>query len=634
MVPSGRAGWWHDYVCPVHGTELLFATDRAADEPHRCPHGCRLVGDQLDGAWRVLQHQACARALRTSGRRYLSTGDVGHRAAAVAALGDYALLYGEVLDSGWNPSAQGWMLRGKLFQQALTEAIWGVAVADGVAALASGDERHGLSSADLAPARVLLAALTETMLSARHTLVDERGELRNNYAAWLNAAGAAAARAQSLLGEAVGHDDWLEGPSGLYAHLDAAVGEDGWEWEGSTYYHVFVLRACLLAVADAEPRSLPEPFATRLVGMLRVLADLVTDAGMLPALHDGPYARVPAYQELLEVAVLGRQLVDLPGLADVERHARSRLSEAEATLEDDLAGWFAGPPRPAAVSPGPRPSVHWPDVGFLVLRPPSGRWQAVVDAGPHGGSHGHRDKLALYLYGRQEPWQPAPGVPPYGSPLRAHHYSRTQAHPTVRVDGEDQAACTGRVEAWESDELGARATVTAHDAYPGVELRRHLEMTDRYLIDAVHVRCDTPRDIALGLRPAGQLRAETQLDHWRTSWPDGSDGDGAELVGLHAASGPSTFQLAPGRGPSDDPARVVPVVDWAAECSQIWFVSVYQPADDVAGPRAMRLVEAPTGGITVEVALADGGLATHDLSLPPAPPAPHVPESTPAEDDQ
>lgn len=635
VVPRGRAGWWHDYVCQVHGTELLFDPDQVAGQAHRCPYGCRLEGETLDGAWRVLKHQHCARALRTSGRRYLAAGNGEDRAAAVAAILDYGALYREAQEAGWSTSAPAWMLRGKLFQQALTEAIWGVAVADGIAAVAQGDAVHARESADLAPARPLLSALADTMQSARRTLVEEKGDLRNNYAAWLNAAGALAARALAALGdEAADVEDWLTSPSGLSAHLDAAVGDDGWEWEGSSYYHLFVLRASLLALAGADPRSLPEPLAIRLERMLRVLAELSTEAGVLPVLHDGPYARVPAYQELLEVAVLGQQLVDLPGLADVEHHARSTLSPSDAALEGTLAGWFAGPPRHPAAGAGRRASVSWPDAGVLVLRPPSGRWQAVVDAGPHGGSHGHRDKLALYLYGLHELWQPAPGVPPYASPLRLGHYARTHAHPTVRVDGEDQAACTGEVRLWHADARGARATVAAPDAYPGVALTRHLEMTDRYLLDAVHVRSDTPRVVELGLRPSGRLRVEARVDHWRTSWPHGPGGQGAELVGLHAASAPSSFPLVPGRGPSDDPARVVPVVDWRAECTEVWFVSVYQPSDGPEHPRTVRIAPAAPGGVTVEVGLDDGTVVTHELAPVPAPPHHPVPPTTPAEEDQ
>lgn len=632
VVPSGRAGWWHDYVCHTHGTELVHDPDRVEGEPHLCPHGCRLSGAELDGAWRVLSHQACARTLRTSARRYLRTGDAGDRALAVGLVHDYVEVYREVLAAGWSSSSQEWMLRGKLFSQALTESIWGVAVADGVLALATGSVVHGHDAADLQPARDLLTPLSETVHAARRTLVEERGELRNNYTAWLDAAGALFARASSALGdEAADLEQWQEGPHGLHAFLEAAVGDDGWEWEGSTYYHLFVLRACLLGLGGSAPRSLPEPVADRLERMLAVLVGLATEAGVLPVLHDGPYARVPAQQELLEVAVLGRQLVDLPGLDRLEAHARAALTPAGTGLEDELDGWFDGPPR-AAREPRPARSVHWPEAGFLVLRPPSGRWQAVVDAGPHGGSHGHHDKLGLYLYGREEQWQPAPGVPPYASHLRLQHYARTLAHPTVRVDDADQAPCTGRVARWETTERGARASVAADDAYDGVRLERHLEMTERYLLDAVLVRAETPRTLDLGLRPAAGIAVQGGADHWRTTWGSGAQ-EGSELVALHVASGPSAFRVVPGRGPSDDPARVLPVVDWHAEGDQVWFVSAYQPADDPHGPRSVQVRTTPEG-LTVEVGLGDGTTETHRLHpLPPTTPGTATP-TTPAEDPQ
>ncbi|MDT7682240.1 MAG: oligo-alginate lyase, partial [Pseudonocardiales bacterium] len=59
-IPDRRGGWWHEYVCPTHGTELLPARDQVFP----CPHGCELTGEPYAGAWTVLAHQAAARSLR------------------------------------------------------------------------------------------------------------------------------------------------------------------------------------------------------------------------------------------------------------------------------------------------------------------------------------------------------------------------------------------------------------------------------------------------------------------------------------------------------------------------------------------------------------------------------------------
>ncbi|WP_106537574.1 heparinase II/III domain-containing protein [Haloactinopolyspora alba] len=530
-----------------------------------------LTGQRYASAWAVLDHQARARELRLCARRYRASREPGDLDRALDLLTAYARLYEEVAGSGWSGQAEAWMLRGKLFSQALTEALWGVQVADAVAVLAADPASRAWLDE---PVTALLRELMTTVADARRLLVDERGELRSNYTAWLDCAGATAARALRALGEPEDPRPWTKGG---FEQLRAAVGDDGWEWEAATYYHVFVLRAHLLALHGVEPAALPRDVADRLAGMVRVLSSLAAPDGDVPVLHDGPYRRDGALLELIEVCVLARQLWTSTGLDGVERHARRALSAPHDGLEDLLDGWFAGPPRPP-LTPD-RGSVRFADAGILVLRDPDDTWQAVVDAGAHGGSHGHLDKLALYLYGPDGPWQPAPGVPPYGSPLRRGHYARTLAHPTVRVGDADQASCTGRIEEWNAAPP-ARAVVSADDAFPGVMLRRSLIMTEDYLLDVVRVRTESGEEqkVVLGSRPAARLDVRSMGDGWRTRWA--SANGGTSLSGIHAASVPAVLDVVPGRGPSVDPAAFLAAADWTATAADVTFVSAYWPGVD------------------------------------------------------
>src|SRR5687767_1555865 len=84
---------------------------------------------------------------------------------------------GDPLGRRGHNGAAGWMLRGRLFQQALTEAIWAVTI--GRAARLLGD-----------PVPELTAGLAEAARVARDSLVAD-GRFRSNYTAWLDAAGAA-----------------------------------------------------------------------------------------------------------------------------------------------------------------------------------------------------------------------------------------------------------------------------------------------------------------------------------------------------------------------------------------------------------------------------------------------------------
>jgi hypothetical protein len=548
----------------------------------------------------------------------------------VQILVDFAAYYAEVAAGGQSERAEPWMLAGRLFSQALTEAIWSVQIADAVLALAS----CPTARAELGdPVTAMLTGLLRTVSDAWTTLVVERGDPANNYVAWLDAAGGLLSRALVALGHGADPDvdtgSWV---ARTLEHLRLATGEDGWEWEGSTYYHLFVLRAYLLNLRDTDPAALPPGEGERLAAMVQVLTTLAGPDGALPMVHDGPYDRAGAHLEVLEICALASQLWASTGLDRVQEWARARLGADHDGLEDSLQGWFTAPPLPALSRE--RHSAHFARAGYVVLRDSTDRWTAVLDAGPHGGSHGHLDKLGLYLYGDGVAWQPAPGVPPYASALRHGYYSRTAAHPTVRVDGVDQVPASGGVEAWEPTHTASAATpdnsddadgqvamatrtctrvlASAGDAITGVTLTRELVMTDEYLLDVVHalVTDGAERDITLGLRPAVPLRVTALAGGWRTTW---AGPPGRDLHGVHRASVPATLTAMPGRGPSADPAAPMVVGDWTAHARDVTFVSLYAPGE-CGEVGDIDLVPGDGGALrSVRVHLSHGSTIEHEV---------------------
>jgi len=169
-IPDRRGGWWHDYVCPAHGTQLLpplAASDVGGVFP--CPYGCTLSGEPYAGAWAVLGHQAAARSLRGLAVTARDGADLAERAAAadaaVAGLCRFAELYRR-LATELRADAQPWMLAGRLFQQALTEAIWGTSIALAVQTLAG-----TVPTERLRPVAELLAALRDGARVARAILL-------------------------------------------------------------------------------------------------------------------------------------------------------------------------------------------------------------------------------------------------------------------------------------------------------------------------------------------------------------------------------------------------------------------------------------------------------------------------------
>lgn len=587
-IPRERGGWWHAYVCPAHGVELnhgALLTGRFPEGGAPCPRGCRVDTEAVRGAWTVLSHQAWARRIRLLAHR-------GEDREAVERLVAYAGLYAEAAGRQ-HDEAQAWMLRGRLFHQALTDAVWAVSIGHSVWTLAL----RGTPVPDAVTE--LLDELEQAALDAREVLVG-RGDLASNYTAWLNAAGAVTGRAASVVRGRpwdAGANRWFEGPHGLCAQLRAAVADDGWEWEASTYYHGFVLRAALLALRGTDPvADLPPDVVGILGAMTDALAAIATDDGVLPALHDGPYSRGPLELEWLELVALAQQVTPSPRLAAVAERSRAHLGPADDGLDQFLGDWFAGPAALPERS-APEPVTVFADAGYAVVR--AHGVQALLDFGPHGGSHGHRDKLALYLYGARTPWQPDPGQVPYAHAEFRELYASTAAHPAFRVDGQEQAESTGRL--LSADERSVTAETTG--AYDGVRAVRRIEIGPCHLVDVLTVAAHGARTVSAQLRPGTPLDVQAEAHGpVHTLWY----GDEV-LHGWHTASVPAVPFTRPGPGPADDPQRSRSWVDFTAPADdRVVFASVYQTAEAGPAVTGVRLTEHG-----VEVELADGSVSRH-----------------------
>ncbi|MFE9330522.1 heparinase II/III family protein [Streptomyces sp. NPDC006925] len=577
-VPSEPGGWWHAYVCPAHGVELDHGDLLGGAFPGggaACRYGCRLGTDAIRGAWTVLAHQEAARCLR-----HLASGPPDERREAVAVLCEYAELYAGL--PGTHTGGDDWMLRGRLFHQALTEAIWAVNIAHAVRTLAEDPDGPGLD--EFVP---FLESLREAAGAARAELL-RKGEARSNYTAWLAAAEITCRCAADLITGAEPDAIGLAQEYGLAAHMRTAVHRDGWEWEASTYYHLFVLHAYLLALRGARPEQLPADIANVLGAMVSALGGIAAPDGTLPALHDGPYRREAQAAEIREVAALAAQL-----FADAPLKAVAQAAERDSTaaLPADLDGWFTGVPLPA-----PPPRHTFPDAGFAVFR--SAGVHALLDAGPHGGGHGHQDKLALYLYGDDgTAWQPDPGQVPYAHRNLRAYYASTAAHPTFRVDETEQRPC---------DAVLDGDTGRCEQAYDGVTATRRVVTDRRYLLDILVLEAATERRLTAQLRPGTDLDVVAQgPDRARTVW---GDGESAVLTGCHASRPQAEFTVVAHPGPADDPARTRQGVDWSLTGRRAVFVSVYQSAETAPPVRRVSLSEQ-----TVHIDLADGTVATHPI---------------------
>lgn len=506
-IPVSPAGWWHQYVCPEHHTELIFDPLERDAHLYRCPYGCELAGEPYRGAWLVYRHQENAREALSAAAVYAATGEAEFADTACGILEAYAASY-PLYPA--HPNAQGWMLRGTVFHQALTESIWAVSLLRAALLLADG----GVDVQARCPGLPLFLALLEEQTGeARRILVEERGDARNNYTAWLNACLAAI---YAVRGDAGAFAALLEAPGGLREHLSIGVLADGLEFEGSTYYHLFVLRAYLIAAEMAERLgtdlyAMTGAGGQSFYGMLLAAADLAAPNGELPALHDGPYRRVPYAREVAEVMEIGWRVYRARPLLPILRQAyvQANGSPGRGGLEAVLFGageWDeanealaladeAGRSQPARDIRGSR---LFADAGLAVGRQPGNPLSFVLDYGPHGGSHGHLDKLHLVLMHERGFVAPERGMVPYGSSLRESWYAQTASHSTVSVGGRSQAEHAGTCRKFETGAAYTYVWARSEGAYEGAVLDRHLWLASGWLLDWFVV----------------ELQAENTVDWW------------------------------------------------------------------------------------------------------------------------
>jgi len=243
---------------------------------------------------------------------------------------------------------------------------------------------------------------------------------------------------------------------------------DGTWWECSPAHHVYVQRG--IAKYALAKHLLGEPIWNRRFGTLTVaetfeaLAKTANPLGEFPSVNDSYGHGRPirtAYTELIGPAtVMGRG--------------------------DFLYAWRAEPQLPAALADQPIDIEVGPPTYTSILMPHAGQavfrdgWRPddtylFLDYGPHGGGHGHLDKLSFALFADGHHWVPDAACAPHYCifPEQWQWHKQTISHNTVLVDGKSQAACTGRLVCWHTD---AQADLVSAECTEGYVSQPLLEL--------------------------------------------------------------------------------------------------------------------------------------------------------------
>ena len=509
-VPTEPGGYYHDYFCPDHGVQLHF--DPASPQHHRCPlDNVIWQGERFDAAWRWFVNNRLAESALRLAVLWRLEGDPAHLAPVIQTLTGYAEQYAnyqKVPRTVANP--------GVATYTTLDESVWVLPLA-----WAFDLVRDQLS----APVREAIAQQLFTPV-ADHLIAHHFGGI-HNFACWHNAA-------IGTIGVLLDRADLvafaMESDFGCYNQLQRGVLADGLWFEGSFSYHFYTVYALLtLAKAlrhhhDYDLRQRPDLRAMLLVPIQSAYPDW-----SLPAPNDCWYFTsllsdcchgVPPGPAFYEI---GYAWFDEPRFGEVLQRAYQQ--GPRDTLDALLWGRDELPNRPLTLLP----SVHLPASGYAILRstPTTATEQCylLLKYGPHGGGHGHPDKLSLILSAYGQRLSPDLGTPGYGLDLFESWYRQTICHNTVTIDGYSQPEATGQINHFQDtgDFQVADAAVSWTDdgPYQGVTMRRVILARPDYFLDLFLVEAPDSRRIDWIYRNAGQLQTTLPLTAYPTLADEG-----------------------------------------------------------------------------------------------------------------
>ncbi|MBT5753258.1 MAG: alginate lyase family protein, partial [Rhodospirillaceae bacterium] len=495
-LPERGGGWWHWYASPKTGATLKTGKqigkwewehiDSVTDEvflgdtshPSTDYDLCVLMG----------VHDSWARKTRDLGLAYQITGEPQYAAKAREIMLAYTTAYptydlhttrGEARIGG-----------GKVGPQTLDEAVWLIPFAQGVDLI-----WDILSKADQ-------QTVTENILqvSAREIILPHEMKV-HNIQCWKNSAVGLVGFLlgdEELITQAIDHPE-----RGYHKQMAEGVTPDGQWWEGAWGYHFYTLSALWPLVEAGRNCDI----------------DLYGDA--LNRMFDGPltfampHQHLPAFNDSHEVDLSGRASIYEIAQARYENAGYARLL-GQTTRDDDFALWF-GDEELEAGGVQTWESANLPESGYAVLARGKG-----IDAtwlcfkyGPHGGGHGHPDKLNFVLYHKGNVVGVDPGTTRYGLPTQAGWYKTSLAHNVLVVDKTSQERAEGKCLAFGQAGNLDYCVADAGPIYEGVQHVRTVALVSAQTTVVLdQIACDNERLLDVTYHHRGQWTALPDGDTW------------------------------------------------------------------------------------------------------------------------
>lgn len=505
-LPPRGGNWPHWYASPDTGVNL-----RTGDKigPWEWKHYDPSTGKEYvssleststdyDGVVISSVHHGNARDVRDLGLAYGVTGDeqFAEKAREIAlAYTDHYLSYPRHTNHDFHDEHDG----ARLMSQTLDEATWMIPFAQGVDFI-----WNTLSVGQI-------SSLTEQLLqpSAREIIMAWQGRV-HNITCWRNSAAL-------LVGLLVDDEDLVEAAidrpeGGYWQQMREGVSEDGTWWEGAWSYHFYTLSALWPGVVAADNCGInlecPE-----LKGMYDAPIALATPSMKLPAFNDS-------------------REVDLSGQASAYEIAYARYKEpaylrvlAGSDRTSEHALWFGvpdlpEPPLPVFDSKNQRSSGY----AILATGDESASQWACLKYGPHGGGHGHPDKLNFVLYTDGSVLVTDPGTCSYGLDAKHGWYTRTIAHNTLVVDQTSQEPVQGNCIAFGKEAGVSFCSAEAGEIYSGVHFVRSLFTLDRDRVVVIdQIRCTDEHTMDLAYHQIGTWKNRPYGEEWDAPTGEGYD---------------------------------------------------------------------------------------------------------------
>jgi hypothetical protein len=217
---------------------------------------------------------------------------------------------------------------------------------------------------------------------------------------------------------------------------------------------------------------------------------------------------LPAFNDSGTVSVAGSASLYETALARYQDD-RYRLVVARGNRRCDAA-LLHGAADVGKAPPYATPSRNFTASGNAILSAgagPNAAW-LCLDYGPHGGGHGHPDKLGFVLYGLGRVLAPDPGTANYGVPIQGGWFRTTLAHSTLTIDEQSQKPAEGKCEAFLATNGFSAVMASAGKIGEGVSFTRTVALLGENLFVFIdQIQSDKPHTLDLAYHNVGKFTA-------------------------------------------------------------------------------------------------------------------------------